>query len=64
MEKMVVAVELKNDESLDAVRQRFEVNGWDFKEVIHSGNKRRTALFSKPDSAPDYQPFLDANVKL
>jgi hypothetical protein len=48
--------------SLEAVRQRYEVNGWDFLELVQTQNAGPVALFSKPEGAPDYQPFFEPNV--
>jgi hypothetical protein len=48
---------------LEAVRQRYEVNGWDFLELVQTMNAGPIALFSKPEGAPDYQPFFEPNVQ-
>jgi hypothetical protein len=64
MAKVRVASVMVEDESLDAVRQRFEVNGWDFLELVRPQNGGACALFSKPEGAPDNQPFFEPNFKL
>lgn len=62
--RRVTTVVLKKDETLEVVRQRYEVNGWDFEGFVHAQNMGPMALFSKPESAPDQQPFSEPNVKL
>jgi len=49
-------------EPLEVVRQRFEVNGWDFEETIQTLNDGLVARFSKPADAPDTQPFVSRPV--
>ena len=64
MEKLRVASVVLEGESLEGVRQRYEVNGWDFLEIVRTLNNGSIALFGKPEGAPDYQPFFEPNLKL
>jgi hypothetical protein len=51
-------------EPLEVVRQRFEVNGWDFRDVVRPQMGSTRAIFSKPEGAPDHQPFFEPSFKL
>jgi hypothetical protein len=60
----VASVELDGREPLEVVRRRFEVNGWDFSGVLRPLNAGTRLFFSKPENAPDNQPFLEPNSKV
>ena len=63
MPKRRVAGVPLDGEPLEAVRQRFEVNGWDFLELVETMNAGPIALFSKPEGSPDFQPFFEPNIQ-
>jgi hypothetical protein len=64
MAKLRVASVVLEGESLEVVRQRYEVNGWDLLDVVRPQNGSTRVLFSKPEGSPDYQPFVEPNFRL
>jgi hypothetical protein len=45
------------------VRQRYEASGWNLDQTASSANPGPIARFSKPECAPDLQPFLEPNLQ-
>jgi hypothetical protein len=50
------------EQKVRRVQRRFEVNGWDFHRVITAINMGPRLIFTKPEAAPDSQPFVEPNV--
>jgi len=51
------------EEKVRRVQHRFEVNGWDFHQVISATNMGPRLIFTKPKGAPDTQPFAEPHLK-
>ena len=51
------------EEKVRRVQHRFEVNGWTFHQVISAMNMGPRLIFTKPEGAPDTQPFAEPNLK-
>lgn len=52
------------DEQVRRVVQRYEVDGWDFHQVIAATNAGPQLIFTKPEGTPDVQPFPEPNIKV
>lgn len=51
------------DEIVRRVQYRYEVNGWTLRRVISTTNAGQHLFFSKPEGAPDSQPFAEPHMK-
>jgi hypothetical protein len=49
-------------EQIARIRHLWEVNGWEFLQVLSSMNEGPRLLFRKPHNAPDITPFFDPNA--
>lgn len=50
-------------DNVRTIQHRFEVNGWDFVEVISAMNAPPSMIFTKPAGTPEVFPFVEPSVK-